>query len=315
MSSFRELGNTVVKVAEQAQAFRQYDKVKEAAQILANIPIKQYQIIGHYYLGLCELRKGESPKEVFEQVAEYAPAKYRAFAMHSLAAMEARKQVYESELAWLVESLKVNPSVDTLRGIAIVKAKVGDHRFALKDLERFYPLARYAPPHLYFAYLNSLAIELGEVGRKYEARNVIRHVLASPFAFAYPEWLETAEDLREPNRSFVAINTSPLKPRNVLAIPAFGRDQGEPPAWAGQPALVVSYQDWKGRMAKKKKNGNKPVEQMTDSEMMIEIMNRYTSDKTTSADRRKIYIAVMKALSEPDKPDTPESPDDETPGA
>ena len=59
------------------------------------------------------------------------------------------------------------------------------------------PLARYSQPHLYFVYLNSLAVELGEAGRKYEARNIIRHVIASPFAFAYPEWRETGEDLRE----------------------------------------------------------------------------------------------------------------------
>ena len=271
MSSFQELGNRVVKIAEQAQAFRQYDKVKEAAQILANIPIKQYQSIGHYYLGLCELRKGKNPKDMFERVAEYAPARYRVLAMHSLAAMEARNHDYESELAWLVESLKVHPSVDSLRGIAIVKAKEGDHRHALKDLERFYPLARYVPPHLYFAYLNSLAIELGEVGRKYEARNVIKHVLASPFAFAYPEWLETAQDLREANRSFVAISTSPLKPRNVLTMPTLERDGAEFPEWAGQPARVVNYQQWKQRMAKKKKrNGDKPVDQMDVKDMLME---------------------------------------------
>ena len=48
-----------------------------------------------------------------------------------------------------------------------------------------------------FDYLNSLAVELGEVGRKYEARNVIKHVLESPFTIAYPEWLETADDLKE----------------------------------------------------------------------------------------------------------------------
>ena len=128
MTSFQELGNTVVKIAEQAQAFRQYDKVKEAAQILANIPIKRYQIIGHYYLGLCEYRKGKSPKEIFERVADYAPAKYRAIAMHSLAAIEARKQDYESELYWFVESLKVNPSAEALRAIAVIKAKEGYHK-------------------------------------------------------------------------------------------------------------------------------------------------------------------------------------------
>ena len=44
-------------------------------------------------------------------------------------------------------------------------------------------------------------------------------------------------------------------------------------------------------------------------------MNVYTSDATTDAERRTIYFAVMKALSEPAKPDTPESPDDDEPGA
>ena len=69
-------------------------------------------------------------------------------------------------------------------------------------------------------------------------------------------------------------------------------------------------------MAKKKKNGgNKPVDQMTDSEMMVEIMNLYTSKDTTDAMRRRIYFAVMKAYFEPEKPDKPDSPDDEDPGA
>ena len=317
MSSFQELGNYVVKIAEQAQAFRQYDKVKEAAQILANIPIKQYQAIGHYYLGLCELRKGSNFKDIFEQVAEYAPAKYRALAMHSLAAIEARKQDYTSELYWFAESLKVYPSAEAFIGLAVIKAKQGDHRHALKDLERFYPLACYAPPYNFFDYLNSLAVELGEVGRKYEARNIIRHVIASPFIIAYPEWRETAEELKEPKRSFVFIGQSLLKSGNVLAMPAVGRDQGEPPAWAGQPAPVVNYQQWKERMAKKKKKngGNKPVDQMTESEMMIEMMNIYTSKDTTDEQRRRIYMAAMKAYFEPDKPDMPDKPDDEDPGA
>ena len=315
MSSFQELRSRVVKLAEQSQAFRQYGKVKEAAQILANIPIKQYQTIGHYYMGLCEYRKGESPKDIFERVAEYAPARFRASAMHSLAALAAREQDHEAELYWFAESLKVHPSIEAFIGIAVLKAREGDHRHALKDLERSYTLARYAPPHICFAYLNSLAVELGEAGRKYEARNIIRHVIASPLAFAYPEWLETAEDLREANRSFVAINTSPLKPHNVLSMPAVEREQGELPAWAGRPAPVVNYQEWKRRMAKKKENGNKPIEEMDVRDMLMEIMDVYTSEDTTDANRRKMYAAMMKAFFEPDKPDTPDTPDDEDPGA
>ena len=186
MSSFQELGNRVVKIAEQAQAFRQYDKVKEAAQILTNLPIKQYQTIGDYYLGLCELRKGNTSKAIFERVAENGPTKYRAIAMQSLAAIEARKQDYESELYWSLESLRVKRSEEALRAIAVIKAKEGYHESAVKELENSLPFIRFSEPHLYYIYLNSLAVELGEVGRKYEARNIIQHVLASPLRLHIP---------------------------------------------------------------------------------------------------------------------------------
>jgi hypothetical protein len=199
--------------------------------------------------------------------------------------------------------------------VAVIKAKQGERRHALKDLERMLPLMKYAPPHIYFDYLNSLAVELGEAGRKHEARNVIKHVLASPFAIAYPEWRETAEELKEPNRSFAVISSLPLRPHNVLSMPAFERDDIEFPAWAGRPARILSYQQGKERMAKKKKNGKKPTEPMDEKDMLMNIINIYTSEETTDATRFKIYDAVMKALSEPDKPATPDKPDDDNPGA
>jgi hypothetical protein len=92
-------------------------------------------------------------------------------------------------------------------------------------------------------------------------------------------------------------------------MPRPERDDTEFPAWAGQLATVVDYQDWKRRMAKKKKNGNKPIEEMNEKDMFMEIMSIYTRRETTDAQRRKIYEAVVRIMSEPDKPD------DEKPGA
>lgn len=201
MSSFQEIGNRLIKIAEHAQAFRQYNRVREAAQVLTNIPIKRYQAIGHYYIGLCEYRAGKSPKEIFEQVAEEAPAKYRVLALQSLSIIESRKQDYASELYWLMESLKVLPSVESLRGIAIVKAKEGYHQSAVKDLEKLYPLLKHVDPLTYFQYLNSLAVELGEVGRINEARAACSIALASPFAPAYLEWTETHDELEAKSTS------------------------------------------------------------------------------------------------------------------
>jgi hypothetical protein len=202
-----------------------------------------------------------------------------------------------------------------LRNIAVIKAKEGYHKAAIKDLENMLPLARYSEPLIYWDSMNSLAVEYGEVGRKYEARNIIQHVLGSPFIIAYPEWRETAEELRQANRSFAAISLSALRPRNVLSMPALERDGVGFPAWAGQPAPVLSYEKWTQRMAKKKKNGKKRTEEMTEADMIMEIINIYASEDTTDAQRRKMYDAMMKAISEPDKPATPENPDDDKPGA
>ena len=164
--SFQDLGNRLIRHAHQAKAFRRVEEVGQAAEILCNIPIKDYQVIGQYYLAWCERRTNPHVIYVFEKVAETAPARYRSLAMHSLAALAARKQDYEAELSWLIESLKIAPSIDSLRGIAIIKAKEGYHRAAIKDLENILPLTRYSEPLAYFDYLNSYAVELAQVGQK-----------------------------------------------------------------------------------------------------------------------------------------------------
>ena len=71
-------------------------------------------------------------------------------------------------------------------------------------------------PAFYYDYLNSLAVELGEVGRIEEARNVCRITLASPLAAAYPNWLETSNEIEAKRAaatsSFVAVSRN-LQPK------------------------------------------------------------------------------------------------------
>ena len=205
VTNLRELATRLIQQAEHAYSFRKFEQAREIGQILSNYPLKDFHLIGHYYLGWYEVMKGGNPKQILEQVAEYAPTQYRVRALRSLAALAARNQDYESELGWLVESLKVAPSVEALRGVAIVKAKEDYHRAAVKDLEKLLPLARFSEPLVYTSCLNSCAVELGEVGRKEEARNISKIVLASPLVIAYPEWRETARELKEPNRSFISV--------------------------------------------------------------------------------------------------------------
>ncbi|HXU36432.1 MAG TPA: hypothetical protein VN937_08720 [Blastocatellia bacterium] len=97
--------------------------------------------------------------------------------------------------------------------VAVINSEEGNHVGAVRLLEGLFPLARTMgrwQPHIYYDYMNSLAVELCEVGRLEEARNICQIVLASPLAPAYPEWRETNDEItlrsRRASRSVVAIS-------------------------------------------------------------------------------------------------------------
>ena len=299
--SFQELGNRLIRLAHQAKAFRRVAEVRQAAEILCNLPIKDYQVIGQYYLAWCERRTNPQASKIFEKIAETAPPRYRAFAMHSLAALAARNQNHEAELYWFVESLKVHPLPEALKAIAVIKAKEGYHKHALKDLERILPLIKYAPPHIYFDYLNSLAIELWEVGRKYEARNIIRHVLESPYIIAYPEWRETGEDLKGPNRSFAVLNpTRRRRAAKILSMPVI--EHAESTQWH-KPAPVISLESWKAKMSDK-------GDELDSRQLLLKVMELSTAPGMTDGKLLQTIQFMYKLLIE-----SPQKPDDDDPSA
>jgi hypothetical protein len=172
----------------------------------------------------------------------------------------------------------------------------GFHQQALKDMENLYALARYSQPVVFFDYLNSLAVELGEVGRMQEARHVARTVLASPFAFAYPEWRATAEELKAANRASVFIGASPDIARNVLFMPAEHEHRQSSAPWS--PAPVLDFQKWKAKM-RKKGDSKKSSKIATEKGMLVRLMEIFTDDDTTDEQRRKIWEAAEQIISEP----------------
>jgi tetratricopeptide (TPR) repeat protein len=313
-----QLGRKLIMLSEKARVFRRFDELSEFGLLLSNFPSRTYQLIGQYYLSLSLCRNGrgelDKARTILEQVACNAPLGYRAQAMISLSAISWDMDQPDDTLKYCLEASSISnfnvTTMQSLKAIAALKGREGFHRSALKDLENLYSLMRYAPSHIYFDYLNSLAVELGEAGRKYEARNIIQAVVASPLAFAYPEWRETADELKCADRSFAVIDPSPQLPGNVLTLRVTKREGEGIPAWAGRLAPVVNYEKWKKRMAKKK-NGGKRMEEMDEREMFLEIMGIYTSDETTDAERRQIYAAVIKVISKP----KPDDDDDDKPGA
>ncbi|MGH9762770.1 MAG: hypothetical protein ACREAC_18260, partial [Blastocatellia bacterium] len=85
-----------------------------------------------------------------------------------------------------------------MRAVAIMQAIEGDHSRSMAALQALLPqtlyLSRWYPTDLY-DHLNSMAIELGELGRVDEAIQIIDQVLRTPLANNFPQWLDTKVEL------------------------------------------------------------------------------------------------------------------------
>jgi len=314
IDSYHQLGNRLIQLAEHAHAFRHFDRVREYGQALSRVPIKAYQTIGIYFLAVAVNCNGKGDQDearrLFELAIDTAPDTYKVKATLSLGALSYNKRDFDSSFYFYRKGLKSKKlsaaGLHAIRALSVLKAIEGSHTQAIKDLESILPVIKYAPAHIYFDILNSYAVELGEVGRKEEAKNIMRVVLASPFVFAYPEWRETAADLKAVNRSSVVIGAVPDTPHNVLFMPVEHERRQSSAVWS--PAHVLDFQKWKAKMRKGKegpsKQGHKIV---TEKDMLVRLMEIFTNDETTDEQRHKIWEAAEKILTEP-QPTGPENP-------
>ena len=298
VSNFQELGNRLVKKAEALFYLRQVDSLKEFGLLLSNLPIKEYQLIGQYYLGWCEYYNGANETRTFEDVVENSTA-YRPNALMSLAAIEARKGNSISEAYYFTEAIKYATSITTVikaaKGIAIVKAKEGLNKSAIKDLENLIPIIRYAEPVVYFNFLNSYAVELIEAGRIEEATNISRIVLASPYTFAYPEWRETEqESALRGYKSRSVISFRQQQPENLLRLPDREPSESIRRSPFFQPSDVTQMAEWKKKMGKKPNGDEKDKEPLNDRQMVIKIMEYATDDELPDEVIYQMLEAVKK---------------------
>jgi tetratricopeptide (TPR) repeat protein len=172
-------------------------------------------------------------RDLLEDVVE-TDAAYRARALQSLGWIHFERALTDEALRFYAAATHI-PSdhhllvlTQSQRLTAVVRAAQGDHIAALKELERLSPLARAASryyPSAYYEYLNSVAVELGEVGRIAEAKRLCSITLASPYAAAYPGWTETKRELdsNQPDRTvcLIAVDRIPEsdQPKTKQAAP------------------------------------------------------------------------------------------------
>lgn len=200
------------------------------------------------------------------------------------------------------------------QNIAVMKSMYGDHHAALAHLETLFPLVqlvRGSQPYKYYFFLNSLAVELAEVGRIEEARNISNMVLASPYAFAYPEWRETGDDIerkayRSP-RSFVPLNHRLLNIKNVLYLsvpePSDTTDSEKYHRNPFQQGSITILQDWKRKMVKEsndKQNDKEDLKNATEKDLYLKLMELMAKRDLSTKQLRRVIDFVERISSEPD---------------
>lgn len=145
------------------------------------------------------------------------------------------------------------------------------------------PLAQAVARYNYAAgydYLNSLAYELGRVGRLNEANRLSRFVVGSPLASAYDEWWDTRVELEEktkgPSRSFVSVEQAPLI--NVFPLTPRSYRPEQRPRIIEEPGKVIIFPSgrvmvWSKEMVRKSAQ-QKPASKPADlTEMKKEIIH------------------------------------------
>ncbi|HWO00657.1 MAG TPA: hypothetical protein VNS63_15470, partial [Blastocatellia bacterium] len=173
---FEVLGRQLASIARHAYFAKQTDIIEQASQLMLALPIsEQLEGVAQYYQVLSSWRRGEidNPHQ-FERAVEVAPAPYRARALQAIGSAYYEHGDVVAALPYYVEAVRSAGCSDLLtlsesqQMIAVVRSVHGDHKQALADLERLIPLVRAVGkyyPVLYYDFLNSLAVELGEVGR------------------------------------------------------------------------------------------------------------------------------------------------------
>ena len=225
VEGFKVLGRHLGAIARQAYLARQMDEMEQATQLMLALPISgRLKSVARFYQALCIWRQGDidNARQSLEGVVEDASPQYRARALQVIGLTYQKRGEPDAALPFYVAAGSAAASCDLLtlaesqKMTAVVRSVHGDHKQALADLEKLFPLVRAIGkyyPATYYDFLNSLAVEFGEVGRVTEAEAALSISLASPFASAYPEWSETRQELEEKRttatRSVVTINREP----------------------------------------------------------------------------------------------------------
>lgn len=328
--AFNVLAGRLINLADHAYQLRQIDTVGQISRLLTSLPLpRQYESISNYYRAIQIKKNGkiDEARTFLGCVADEAPLQFRARAIMSLGITFFESGDFQSALSLYSEAGRAAKYLKRLDPITIIglqaaqsflKSLDGNHRGALSQLESMLPFVRMISseyPFLWYQHLNSLAIELSEVGRIEEAQNICRVVVASPYVKAYPEWHETLDDIEvrryRASRSVLSLNHRALNLNNVLRLPERSLDAGSDKSHRSpfhQRGSVTRLQDWKLKMVKQPddapENNDKNNSDYTDKELVLKVMEVVASRNFS---RGKMLEILDYLETTPDEPPDSES--------
>jgi tetratricopeptide (TPR) repeat protein len=188
-----------------AITLRDREALSEIGELLKSLPLSNsITAIGHYYAGLSN---PDIALRSFEHVLSVGSPVYKARAILSLGAVAARNNDTQNEVELYASAIQkaraaqdVYTAIHAHKMLAIRRAVEGNHQRVIDDLYTLFPLVRLIARHdlaTYHDYLNSLAVELAEVGMLDEAEKAIKIVTASPLLSVNPEWQQTAQEIQQ----------------------------------------------------------------------------------------------------------------------
>lgn len=237
--------NRIIYTADCAITSRQTEFIGQASDSLENMSLPRiFEAPWCYYkaLSIHDFGRGNQAEalKLLGSVIDSGPSSYQARALLSAGAIQLKQGRFDSAIRLYREAHRAALSISdpvlnsfTRMNIAEWLSIQGNHKESLIILESLRPYVttlQKGYPAQYCNYLNSLAVELAELGRLEEARHASRIALTSPFASAYPEWHETHDEIalkmRRASRSIIALNSWEFKTEpsgltgNLISMPA-----------------------------------------------------------------------------------------------
>lgn len=303
-----ELATRLVTLVEHNYYHRRLEVVESISQALINLPLPlAFKQVGQYHMAICINRQGrfEEAQKQFEVLADEIRHRYKSRAILSMAYIANEKADFQSALPLYVEASRLagtqefkDPSVKIVaqRTIAVIKSKYGDHEGALADLNSLFPGVRAVSrqdPYLFYEHLNSLAVELAELGRLEEAKHASKTALTSAYAHAYPQWQETFDEIalksQRASRSSVANIQLQVVADNVVYLPCarYSANINSPQSFGPRlkQARVINFEEWSKMSKEDDAPQQKPARphrhQITLSEKQAKLLRLIYDDNVT----------------------------------